>query len=85
MFKRMAFGLSSAPNCFPRIMSLILAGIPGVSIYLDDVVVHASSTALHDTRLEQVFRCFGQHGVTLNSVHAWDLGLRRLSSWASGS
>lgn len=31
-----------------KIMSLILAGIPGVSIYLEDVVVHGSSTALHD-------------------------------------
>ncbi len=66
-FKRMAFGLSSAPSCFQKIMSLILAGIQGVSIYLDDVVVHAPSAALHDDRLEQVFQRFEQHGVTLNS------------------
>ncbi len=66
-FKCMAFGLSSAPSCFQKIMSLILAGIQGVSIYLDDVVVHAPSTTLHDARLEQVFQCFEQHGVTLNS------------------
>ncbi len=61
-FKRMAFGLSSAPSCFQKIMSLILAGIQGVSIYLDDVVVHAPSAALHDDRLEQVFQRFEQHG-----------------------
>ena len=50
-FKRMAFGLSSAPSCFQKIMSLILAGIQGVSIYLDDVVVHAPS----------VSNCMGSH------------------------
>ena len=50
-------------------MSLILAGIQGISIYLDDVVVHAPTTALHDDRLEQVFR---QIPVTLL------LGLARL-------
>lgn len=44
-------------------MSLILAGIQVVSIYLDDVVVHAPSIVLHDTRLEQVLH----HGFTLNS------------------
>uniref|UniRef100_A0A3B3IH14 Gypsy retrotransposon integrase-like protein 1 n=2 Tax=Oryzias latipes TaxID=8090 RepID=A0A3B3IH14_ORYLA len=66
-FKRMAFGLSSAPSCFQKIMSLILAGIPGVSIYLDDVVVHAPTMTLHDARLAQVFQRFEQHGVKLNA------------------
>lgn len=66
-FKRMAFRLSSAPSCIQKIMSLILAGIQGVSIYLDDVVVHALSTVLHDARLKQVFQRFERHGVTLNS------------------
>ncbi|KAJ8375504.1 hypothetical protein SKAU_G00060840 [Synaphobranchus kaupii] len=66
-YKHMAFGLSSAPSCFQKIMSLILAGIQGVSMYLDDVVVHAPSTALHNARLEQVFQRFRQHNVTLNA------------------
>lgn len=66
-YRRMPFGLSSAPSCFQKIMSLILAGIQGVSIFLDDVVVHAPSTELHDTRLEQVFQRFEQHGVRLNA------------------
>ena len=68
-FKCMSFGLSSAPSCFQKIMSLILAGIQGVSIYLEDVVVHAPSTSFHDTRLKQVFQRLEQHGVTLNSEY----------------
>jgi len=63
-FTRMAFGLSSAPSCFQKIMSLMMAGIQGVSIYLDDVAVHAPSTTLHDACLEQLFQCLEQHGVT---------------------
>ena len=43
-YKCMAFGLSSASSCFQKIMSLILASIQGVSIDLDDVVVHAHCT-----------------------------------------
>lgn len=39
-YTRMPFGLSSAPSCFQKIMSSIFAGIPGVSLYLDDIVVH---------------------------------------------
>ncbi len=32
----MLFGLNSAPSCFYKIMSTILAGVPGIAIYLDD-------------------------------------------------
>lgn len=32
-YKRMAFGLCSAPSCFQKIMASILAGIPGVAVF----------------------------------------------------
>jgi len=68
-FKCMSFGLSSAPSCFQKIMSLILAGIQGVSIYLEDVVVHAPSTSFHGTRLKQFFQRLEQQEVTLKSEY----------------
>jgi len=40
LYTCMPFGLSSTPSCFQKIMVSVLAGIPGVAIYLDDVVVH---------------------------------------------
>lgn len=51
MYKGMAFGLSSAPICFQKIMTTILASCPGVVIYLDDIVVHWPDVATDDDRL----------------------------------
>ena len=65
-YSRMPFGLSSAPSCFQKIMATIFAGIPGVAIYLDDIVVHGATTALHDERLTRVLNVLASHNLTLN-------------------
>ena len=54
-YTRMPFGLSSAPSCFQKIMSTILASCLSTVAYLDDIVVPGPDTATHDTRLQQVF------------------------------
>ena len=65
-YKHMAFGLSSAPSCFQKIMASIFAGIPGVAIYLDDIVVHGATVESHDERLHRVFSALAKHHLTLN-------------------
>ena len=62
----MAFGLSSAPSCFQKIMASIFAGIPGVAIYLDDIVVHGATVESHDERLHRVVSALAKHHLTLN-------------------
>ncbi len=51
-YTRMPFGLSSAPSCFQKIMVSVLAGIPGVAIYLDNVVIHGPTMGpwIHGSR-----------------------------------
>lgn len=66
-YTRMPFGLSSAPSCFQKIMASVLAGIPGVAIYLDDIVVHGPTSDVHDERLTMVFAALSKHKLTLNS------------------
>lgn len=46
----MPFGLNSAPSCFQKVMTTILAGIPGVTVYLDDIVVSGSAGCLRPSR-----------------------------------
>ena len=41
-YKCMAFGLSSTPSYFQNVMTSVLAGIPGVAIYLNDTVVRGA-------------------------------------------
>ncbi|KAJ8332617.1 hypothetical protein SKAU_G00424060 [Synaphobranchus kaupii] len=65
-YKCMGFGLSSTPSCFQKIMASIFAGIPGVAIYLEDIVVHGATTESHDERLHSVFSAMAKHHLTLN-------------------
>ena len=53
-YTRMPFGISSAPVIFQRIMESLLQGIPGVVVYLDDILVAGSSTEEHLQRLKEV-------------------------------
>ena len=65
-YTRMPFGLSSAPSCFQKIMATVFAGIPGVAIYLDDIVVHGPTPSVHDERLRQVLGVLASHNLRLN-------------------
>lgn len=40
-YKRLAFGLVSAPEIFQRFMNKVLEGIKGATAYLDDILIHA--------------------------------------------
>ncbi|XP_064479088.1 uncharacterized protein K02A2.6-like [Ornithodoros turicata] len=50
-FKRVCFGLSSAPAMFQRMMSLILKDCSGVSCYIDDIIVFGRHKAEHQENL----------------------------------
>lgn len=56
-FLRMPFGLKNAPATFQRVMDSILIGLQGERcfVYLDDIVVFASSLQEHEEKLREVF------------------------------
>ena len=65
-FTRLPFGLRNAPSHFCRMMSTVLAGIPNVVVYLDDITVYADSiTGLLEAQ-EQVFGRLRLHNLSLN-------------------
>lgn len=47
-------------------MTSVLAGISRVAIYLDNIVVHGSTTFTHDERLHRVFTALAKLKLTLN-------------------
>ena len=48
-------------------MKQVLRGLEGVTLYLDDIVIHGSSNAEHDCRLEKTLGRLADHHLTLNS------------------
>ena len=64
-FRRMPFGLSGAPSSFQRLMDKILRGLPFVTIYLDDILVHSIDKATHCHHLREVFKRLAKAGLTL--------------------
>ncbi|XP_003747028.2 uncharacterized protein LOC100905937 [Galendromus occidentalis] len=53
-YNRLVFGLKTAPAIFQRTIDQALAGLEGVLVYLDDILVMAPEQELHDRRLRQV-------------------------------
>jgi len=64
----MPFRLSSAPSCFQKMMSTIFASIPGVAVFLYDIVVYAPGIESHNKRLQRVAQALLENNLTLNEV-----------------
>ena len=67
-FTRMPFGLSGAPSSFQRLMNIIMRGLPFVSTYIDDVLIHSESEELHKVHLREALKRLRQAGLTLRGV-----------------
>ena len=64
-FKRLPFGVASAPAMFQKVMDSILQGIPGVICYIDDILVTGANEEEHLSNLEQVLMRLQDHGLRL--------------------
>ena len=53
-YTRLPFRVSSAPSIFQRVMENLLQGIPGVCVYLDDILVTGASDQEHLENLAHV-------------------------------
>ncbi|UYV64657.1 K02A2.6-like, partial [Cordylochernes scorpioides] len=65
-FKRLPFGISSAPEIFQKRMGQILEGLEGTLCHMDDIMVYGSCQEEHDKRLETVLTRISKSGLTLN-------------------
>ena len=65
-FKRLPFGVSCAPEIFQRVVSDILSGLPGVMVYIDDILVFGRDRTEHDQRLAAVLDRLKSANLKLN-------------------
>lgn len=54
-FTRLTMGIKSAPEIFGRSMGLLLAGLKGIAIYLDDILVFGATKTEHNDNLQVSF------------------------------
>ena len=66
-FKRLPFGIASAPEHFQnRMVTEVTEGLEGVVCHIDDVLVWGRTQAEHDDRLHAVLEKIQKAGITLN-------------------
>ncbi|CAL9705828.1 unnamed protein product [Knipowitschia caucasica] len=65
-FKRLPFGITSAPEIFQRQMSELLKGHDGVVVVMDDILVFGTTKEQHDRHLSAVLRTIRESGLKLN-------------------
>ena len=66
-FKRLPFGLASAPEAYQRVMSIVCEGLSGVLNYFDDVVVYGSTPEEHWENLRAILNTLQASGLRLNA------------------
>jgi len=64
-FNRLPYGISSAPGIFQRVMDSLLADIPGVVVYMDDILVTGPTESDHLAALEEVLSRMEKAGLRL--------------------
>lgn len=64
-FKRMPFGLKNASNSFQRLMNELVRGLPGIFVYLDDILIYSEDLDQHKRRLKSLFDRLNKFGLKL--------------------
>ncbi len=65
-YRRLPFGISTSGDIFNRVMSEAFADIKGVQVVVDDILIHAPTTAEHDQRLRAVLNRAREMGIKFN-------------------
>ena len=62
----MSFGLRNAPATFQRLMNMVVSGLEGCAVYLDDVVIYRDTWEDHVCRIKRLFDRLRDANLTVN-------------------
>lgn len=65
-YLRLPYGLCSAPEVFHRTFKEVFEGLPGVEVYIDDIIVWGKNKEEHNNRLKAVLERAYTAGVRFN-------------------
>ena len=65
-YKRLMFGVTSAPEKYQQVIRDVLRGCEGVANIADDLVVYGKGAEEHDRRLLEVLDRLSEVGLTVN-------------------
>ncbi|XP_058828320.1 uncharacterized protein K02A2.6-like [Topomyia yanbarensis] len=63
---RLMYGIASAPAIWQRLMEQVLNGIPGVTVFLDDIRITGPNDQIHLQRLEEVLKRLSSYNMRIN-------------------
>lgn len=66
-YNRLVFGLRSAPAIFQRTLEQLIKDIPGVLVYLDDILITGRNAQEHKSRLHEVLNRLQKAGFRLQT------------------
>ena len=78
-YKRLMFGVTSAPEVYQYTIQSVLGDCEGARNMIDDITIHADSVEEHDRRLEKVLSTLQANGLSLNP----DKYVYRMAEWQS--
>ena len=64
-YRRLPFGIATAPAIWQKAMSMVLQGCKGVVYYIDDILVTGKTRVEHEHNLQMVFRRLQQFGLRI--------------------
>ena len=66
LFFKMPFGLRNAGSTFQRVIDSVLAGVPNVFIYMDDILCFSRTIEEHEESVCLVLQCLQDAGLVFN-------------------
>ena len=65
-FNRLPFGIASAPNSFQKALESIFRDIPGLFIYMDDLLLYSNTVEEHEEIVQKVLEKLHQNGMAIS-------------------